>query len=209
MPPFAETFSPPNSFEPPTPRLYHAAVPGQVYPAAVVIRVRGGDDPARFAQKFREITATVDPTLKLERIDECAPDVEFRQALLLADGCRHHCRHPQRAAPVGGRHLRDDVVHCLSAAPRDRHPLGPGCGHASHRSGIFGRAGAQLGAGIAAGLAMAVAFEWLGPGGTMGGHGLVILPSVVAVMFTVGLLTAVGPARCGLAVQPTEALREE
>jgi hypothetical protein len=75
--------------------------------------------------------------------------------------------------------------------------------------GIFGRAGAQLGAGIAAGIAIASAFEWLGPGGTMGDQALIILPSVVALMFTVGLLAAVGPARHGLAVQPTEALREE
>jgi ABC-type lipoprotein release transport system permease subunit len=37
----------------------------------------------------------------------------------------------------------------------------------------------------------------------------IILPGVVALMFTVGLLAAIGPARRGLAVQPTEALREE
>ena len=37
----------------------------------------------------------------------------------------------------------------------------------------------------------------------------IILPSVVVLMFTVGLLAAVGPARRGLAVQPTAALREE
>ena len=76
-------------------------------------------------------------------------------------------------------------------------------------TGIFGRASAQLGAGIAVGLAVASAFEWLGPGGTMGDKALIILPSVVALMFTVGLLAAIGPARRGLAVQPTEALREE
>jgi ABC-type antimicrobial peptide transport system permease subunit len=76
-------------------------------------------------------------------------------------------------------------------------------------TGIFGRAGAQLGAGIAVGLAIASAFEWLGPGGTMGDNALITLPSVVALMFSVGLLAAIGPARRGLAVQPTEALREE
>jgi ABC-type antimicrobial peptide transport system permease subunit len=76
-------------------------------------------------------------------------------------------------------------------------------------TGIFGRAGAQLGAGLAVGLAIASAVEWLGPGGTMGDKALIILPSVVGLMFTVGLLAAVGPARRGLAVQPTEALREE
>jgi ABC-type antimicrobial peptide transport system permease subunit len=76
-------------------------------------------------------------------------------------------------------------------------------------TGIFGRASAQLGAGIGAGLAVASAFEWLGPGGTMGDQAHIILPAVVALMFTVGLLAALGPARRGLAVQPTEALREE
>ena len=37
------------------------------------------------------------------------------------------------------------------------------------------------------------------PGGTMGDT-VVIPPSVVALMFTVGLLAAIGPARRGLAV---------
>jgi ABC-type antimicrobial peptide transport system permease subunit len=36
-----------------------------------------------------------------------------------------------------------------------------------------------------------------------------LFPTVVAVMFAVGLLAAAGPARRGLAVQPTEALRNE
>jgi ABC-type antimicrobial peptide transport system permease subunit len=43
----------------------------------------------------------------------------------------------------------------------------------------------------------------------MGGRALILLPIVVAVMFTVGVLAAVGPALRGLAIQPTEALREE
>ena len=51
--------------------------------------------------------------------------------------------------------------------------------------------------------------EWLAGGQMMGGKALVLLPSVGVVMCAVGLLAAVGPARRGLAVQPTEALREE
>ena len=74
--------------------------------------------------------------------------------------------------------------------------------------GIFGRASAQIGAGIAAGLVLASVLEWLG-GDLMGGKGHILLPTVAAVMFTVGILAALGPARRGLAVQPTEALREE
>ena len=60
-------------------------------------------------------------------------------------------------------------------------------------AGIFGRASAQLGAGVAAGLAIASALEWLAGGQMMGGKALVLLPSVVVVMCTVGLLAAVGP----------------
>ena len=37
----------------------------------------------------------------------------------------------------------------------------------------------------------------------------VLLPIVAGLMFTVGVFAALGPARRGLAVQPTEALREE
>ena len=36
-----------------------------------------------------------------------------------------------------------------------------------------------------------------------------LVPSVVGVMVVVGLIAAVVPARRGLAVQPTEALRDE
>jgi ABC-type lipoprotein release transport system permease subunit len=43
----------------------------------------------------------------------------------------------------------------------------------------------------------------------MGGNALLLLPSVVGLMSFVGLLAAVGPARRGLKVQPTEALRDE
>jgi ABC-type antimicrobial peptide transport system permease subunit len=41
------------------------------------------------------------------------------------------------------------------------------------------------------------------------GHGAVILPLVAGIMTVVGLLAAVGPARRGLRIQPTEALRTE
>jgi ABC-type antimicrobial peptide transport system permease subunit len=75
--------------------------------------------------------------------------------------------------------------------------------------GIFGRASAQLGAGVAAGLTIAAIAEFVTPGGNIGGKWAVLFPIVVAMMFAVGLLAAVGPARRGLAVQPTEALRNE
>ena len=59
--------------------------------------------------------------------------------------------------------------------------------------GIFGRASAQIGAGVAAGLTVAGILEWVTPGGNVGGKGLILFLMVAAVMFAVGLLER--PAR--------------
>jgi ABC-type antimicrobial peptide transport system permease subunit len=75
-------------------------------------------------------------------------------------------------------------------------------------SGVFMRAAAQLGIGAAVGLGLAVSLDIATGGWVMGGQAI-LLPIVVAIVMTVGLLAAFGPARRGLAVQPVEALREE
>jgi ABC-type antimicrobial peptide transport system permease subunit len=76
-------------------------------------------------------------------------------------------------------------------------------------AGIFGRAAAQLAAGVALGITVAATLDWLGGGSFTGGRTLPLLPGVVAVMSIVGLVAAVAPARRGLSVQPIEALRDE
>ena len=76
-------------------------------------------------------------------------------------------------------------------------------------AGIFARALGQLGAGAAVGLLGAVGLEQVLEGEMFQGQGAVIVPIVVLVMTAVGLLAALGPARQGLSIQPTEALREE
>jgi ABC-type antimicrobial peptide transport system permease subunit len=74
---------------------------------------------------------------------------------------------------------------------------------------IFGRASAQVGAGVAGGLTLAGILEWVTPGGNVGGNALILFPAVAALMFTVGLLAAAGPARRGLSIEPSDALRAE
>jgi ABC-type antimicrobial peptide transport system permease subunit len=76
---------------------------------------------------------------------------------------------------------------------------------------VFARAGAQIGAGVLAGttfVAALWALDWQDPGGRLENE-WILLPCVAALMIVVGLLAALGPARRGLAVQPTEAMREE
>src|SRR4029453_18574397 len=60
VPAFADSFTAPTNFSGVTPRLYPPAALGDSTPVALVVRVRGGD-PGRYAQRFREITASVDP----------------------------------------------------------------------------------------------------------------------------------------------------
>jgi MacB-like periplasmic core domain/FtsX-like permease family len=175
--------------------------------AIVGVMPEGFGFPVRHA--FREITATVDATLKLERVGSVLQAWNFdRRAMsLVAVGII--------AVTLSVLLLSAAGIYAMMSftVSRRRREIGirSALGADARRivAGIFGRASAQLGAGIAGGVAIAAALEWLGPGGTMGGNALIILPSVVTAMFTVGVLAAIGPARRGLAVQPTEALREE
>jgi ABC-type antimicrobial peptide transport system permease subunit len=61
---------------------------------------------------------------------------------------------------------------------------------------------------VLAGLVLAAGFDRFA-GDALGDRTPVLLPAVAALMVMVGLLAALGPARRGLAVQPTDALRED
>lgn len=210
VPAFAEAIAPPLGTGDPAPRLYHAALPGDNVPATVIIQVSGGD-PSRLSERVRQISASVHPTLKLEGLIGVVQEFDHsREAfwyvslgivavsasvlLLSAAGI-----YAMMAFTVAKRRREIGIRTALGADAR------------RVLVGIFGRASAQIGAGVAAGLAGAAVLERLGGdgGGLMGGRGHVLLPTVAAVMFIVGILAAMGPARRGLAVQPTEALREE
>jgi ABC-type antimicrobial peptide transport system permease subunit len=56
---------------------------------------------------------------------------------------------------------------------------------------------------------MAVAIDLLSGGELMNGSGLLLVPGTGVFMLVVGLLAAAGPARRGLRVEPTEALRAD
>jgi putative ABC transport system permease protein len=74
---------------------------------------------------------------------------------------------------------------------------------------IFARAGIQLGSGIAAGIATAMLIDFFSGGEMLGHAAAILLPVMSVLMVAVGLLASIGPARRGLRVHPTEALREE
>ncbi|MDE0830693.1 MAG: hypothetical protein OSB03_15980 [Vicinamibacterales bacterium] len=76
-------------------------------------------------------------------------------------------------------------------------------------AGLFRRALGQLGAGVAGGLLLALLADYYLPVEEAGGRNIpgVVLVAGVA-MLAIGLAAATGPARRGLRVHPTEALRD-
>jgi predicted permease len=206
VPDFANDFTTPNSFDAVQPRLFHAAVAGAVQPATIVVRI-GGGDPAPFARRLRDVAAAVDPTLTLESVETVVAAWEHSQqaigslglmilavmmsVLLLSTAGIY----AMMAFTVAKRRREIGIRAALGADPR------------RILTGVFARAAAQLGIGVLAGLAIAVAYAYVNGG--LDGRGLVLLPAVAGIMLVVGVLAALGPARRGLAIQPTEALREE
>lgn len=189
------------------PRVYHAAPAEAVYPAAMAIRVRGAA-PGTFADRLRQIGAAVDPALQLRNIST-AEDARTREQGLMR--------------LIGGTLIAVTLsVVVLSAAgiyalmsftvARRRKEIGirAALGADPRRllTGIFSRAAWQLGLGAALGMVGALAIEHV-DGEIFEDGAAVVLPLVALLMMAVGLLAAWGPARRGLAVQPTQALREE
>jgi ABC-type lipoprotein release transport system permease subunit len=73
---------------------------------------------------------------------------------------------------------------------------------------MFSRATVQLLAGAALGTAVAVLADRAADGALMSGEAVMATAAVVLLMTITGLLAALGPARQGLRIEPTEALRD-
>ena len=74
---------------------------------------------------------------------------------------------------------------------------------------IFGRALRQIAIGVVLGVGLALLLDRLQDGEALGGRGGVLLSGTALVMCVVGLLAALGPARRGLRIEPSEALKGE
>ncbi len=206
------------------PNVYRAAAPsglrrGDAQATSILLRlrVRNGLTPA-FTRRLRDVMAATDPGFQLQDV---RTDAE-----VLSTGARE-----LRTFALAVAFATLSVL-LLSAAgiyamlsftvAQRRREIGirVALGADSRRivSSIFKRASTQLGVGVAAGLILALALD-RATGGMVMGHlsadtvGLrgaaALIPIVAAIVMAVGLLAALGPARRGLAVQPTEALREE
>ena len=190
------------------PRVYQAVSAGDMHPALISIHTRARDATS-FAPRLREITAAVDPTLQLRGVNRIdAPAINDRSlfrmlalalititlsvVVLSAAGI-----YALMSVTVEQRRREIGIRTALGADPRRL------------LATIFARALAQLGIGAGVGMGVALLLETASTGELMAGYGEIIVPVVALFMMAVGLVAALGPARRGLRVHPTEALRAE
>ena len=189
-------------------KLYHAVTPAQVSGASLAIHVQGRD-PAAFAGRLREIGAAVDPNLQVRNVASLDAVLRQEQSMmqLVAAVLVALTLSVVVLSSAGIYALMSFTVAQRRKEIGIRAALGADPGQI-FRS-IFARALAQLVIGAVVGVVVAALLETATDGGLMSGNGLIVLPIVAATMMIVGLLAVLGPARRGLRVHPTEALREE
>ncbi|MGE3277846.1 MAG: ABC transporter permease [Vicinamibacterales bacterium] len=189
-------------------RVYHAVAAGGLYPARLHVRVRTGD-PAALADPLRELSASVDPDVLL--LDVSTADIASRQAQgmmrLIGGGLALVILSVLLLSSAGVYALMSFTV------ARRRREIGIRAALGADRNrilvGIFSRVLVQLGAGAVLGLIAAAGLEQILEGDMVRNYRAMVLPLVVLLLTTIGVVAATGPVRQGLRIQPVEALREE
>lgn len=190
------------------PRLYQAVDRGDPRLGVLALRIRGGA-PTAFAGRLREITTALDRRLMLR--DVRAMDAALQDQRIGAEVAAWAAGLTTMSLLL----LSATGLYALMAftVTQRRREIGIrvalGANARSVIQSILSRALWQLGVGTAIGVAFAAALNDATRGDFTGGAGLRILPVVAAFVLLVGLCAAAAPARRGLRIQPTEAMREQ
>jgi putative ABC transport system permease protein len=187
---------------------YHAAAPGQIHPAHLQLRLRG--DATGLAERLRGVAASVDPALHVDEVRTLAAiyrehrfgdnlgaitifAVTGSVLLLSAAGL-----YALMTFTVAQRRREIGIRSALGAQPGQL------------LAAVFRRAFWQIGAGSAVGILGAYIVGLYVPIEQIGGLPIPgILPGAAMFMLLVGILASLGPARRGIRIDPTEALRTE
>ena len=189
-------------------RMYHVEAPEEMPGALIMIRLRG-QTPEAFAPTLRRIATSVDPMLQLSSVGPL--DAAYREF------ARVGARMALAIALITGSVLLLSAagIHALMSftVNQRRREIGirSALGASSRRilMSVLARATRQLALGMGLGLTMAVGLDLAAGGELMNGTGFMLVPGTALFMLIVGIAAAAGPARRGLHVQPTEALRAE
>ncbi|HEX7018466.1 MAG TPA: ABC transporter permease, partial [Gemmatimonadaceae bacterium] len=187
---------------------YHAVAPGHLDPAYVQLRLRG--DQTALAERLRSVAASVDPMLHVDEVQTLA---EIYREHRFGDnlGAIIIVAVTGSVLLLSAAGLYALVTFTVAQRRREigiRSALGARPGHLV--AAVFRRAFLQVGAGSAGGIFVAYLIGRYVPIEQVGGLSIPgILPGAAAFMLFVGVLAALGPARRGLRIDPTEALRSE
>ena len=188
------------------PTIYHAAAVGELHPLVVSMRF-AGSLPAGVTERIRTIGAEVNPAIQLRRL---VPLSQFY------DEVRSLWRYLS-----WGVALVTASVLLLSAAgiyalmsftvARRTREIGIRTALGAHPRrillGVFGRAASQLMLGVLAG--SVVSSVAVASSGLAAPAAAALVAAVAVIMLVVGLLAAFAPARRGLRIRASEALRTD
>jgi len=191
-------------------RMYLPAVPGTRGAAGPIhVALHAGTDPAATSRRLQEINTNLDPILRVDdvrRLDEVLAEsqmgghltsyalaiVTLSVLVLSAAGL-----YALMSFAVTLRRREIGIRTALGAQP------------GRLLASIFGRALRQIAGGVIVGVALAlVLHRWLNIEVEGGWHIPGILPAAAIFILAIGLLSAAGPARRAVRVDPTEALRD-
>lgn len=191
-------------------RIYVPLLPGARGPVSPIhLALHAGHDPAAMSRRLQEIGTSIDQTLRLDnvrRLDEVHSDtqmlgnlttstlaiVTLSVLLLSAAGL-----YALMSFTVARRRREIGIRTALGAQP------------GRMLAGVFARSLWQIAAGVVVGVVAALFLHRsLNVEGLGGWHIPGILPVAAVVIMIIGLLSAAGPARRAIRLDPTEALRD-
>jgi putative ABC transport system permease protein len=175
--------------------------------ATALIRTRG-NDPLQFSSRLRELTSSLDPTLRLQIVtfSEMKRKAQVGTRLIVL-GSSLVILSALLLSAAGIYAMMSFTVSQRRKEIGIRAALGADAGQLLRS--IFTRAALQLAAGIVVGTVLAFMIDLASEGEMLGFCGRALLPVTAVLMTIVGLFATIGPARRGLRIQPNEALRAE
>jgi putative ABC transport system permease protein len=187
------------------PVIYHPL--GSSTRATAVIRMRR-NDPLLLSSRLRDLTSALDPTLRLRIVTfaEMKRQAQIASRLIVL-GCSLVIATALLLSAAGIYAMMSFTVSQRRKEIGIRAAMGADA--VQLLRDIFTKAALQLLAGVAVGFVMALTIDRASDGELLGSSGRALVAGTAVVMTIVGLLATTGPARRGLRVQPTEALRAE
>lgn len=175
--------------------------------ATALIRTRG-KDPLHFSSRFRDLASALDPAMRLRIVTFSEMKRQQMSALrLMLLGCSLVVVTVLLLSAAGIYAMMSFTVSQRRKEIGIRAAMGADA--AQLLRSIFTKAALQLAAGVAVGVVMALVADWASDGELLGSFGRAMLPVAAVGMAIVGLLATFGPARRGLLIPPTEALRAD